>query len=162
MRATTTPLMAWARTRLAAAGRQGIDGEVVLQTFPRLLGYVFNPISVWYCYDLAGALRAAICEVNNTFGEHHHYVLGSADNAPITANTCISADKQLHVSPFCEVRGHYRFRFVQDGTDRARHATCLARLPAVHVWRRGAHPLASFQAVAQTRAVVSQAGATHI
>ena len=115
-------LMAWARTKLAEAGRHGIDGEVVLQTFPRLLGYVFNPISVWYCYDRAGALRAAICEVSNTFGERHDYVLGSADNAPITANTRLTADKQLHVSPFCEVRGHYRFRFVQDA------AHCIAHI----------------------------------
>ncbi len=108
-------LLAWARAQLAAAGLQAVDGEVILQTFPRLLGYVFNPISIWYCHDRAGALRAAICEVNNTFGERHNYVLSMAGGDIITPDTWLSATKQLHVSPFCEVRGHYRFRFVQDG-----------------------------------------------
>jgi uncharacterized protein len=106
-------LIAWARARLAAAGRHDIDGEIVVQTFPRLLGYVFNPISIWYCYDRAGVLRAAICEVSNTFGERHDYVLNPQDHAPIAATTWLTATKQLHVSPFCEVRGHYRFRFEQ-------------------------------------------------
>ena len=45
------------------------DGEVVLMTLPRMLGYVFNPVSFWFCRDRAGALRAVLCEVNNTFGE---------------------------------------------------------------------------------------------
>jgi hypothetical protein len=107
-------LLVWARQQLAAAGLAHIDGEVVLQTFPRLLGYVFNPISLWYCHDGAGALRAVICEVNNTFGERHNYVLSVDGGAVIAPDTWLSIAKQLHVSPFCEVRGHYRCRFVQD------------------------------------------------
>jgi uncharacterized protein len=114
-------LLAWARATLAAAGRQDADGEVVLQTFPRLLGYVFNPISIWYCHDRAGAMRAVICEVSNTFGERHIYVLGRPDHSPITAQTWLSANKQLHVSPFCEVRGHYRFRFEQQAARCSAH-----------------------------------------
>jgi len=109
-------LLAWARARLLAAGRHDVDGEIVLQTFPRLLGYVFNPISIWYCYDRSGVLRAAICEVSNTFGERHDYVLSPPDHTPIGAYTWLRADKQLHVSPFCQVRGHYRFRFDQQAT----------------------------------------------
>jgi len=108
-------LLTWARAQLAAANLAHIDGEVVLQTFPRLLGYVFNPISIWYCHDRAGALRAAICEVNNTFGERHNYVVSSDGGDVIAPDTWLSAPKRLHVSPFCEVRGHYRFRFQQDG-----------------------------------------------
>lgn len=115
-------LLVWARARLATAGYQHVDGEIVLQTFPRLLGYVFNPISIWYCYDRAGVLRAVICEVSNTFGERHDYVFGPADHAAITAQTWLRANKQLHVSPFCEVRGHYRFRFDQHA------ARCSARI----------------------------------
>ncbi len=107
-------LLTWARAQLADAGLATVDGEVVLQTFPRLLGYVFNPISLWYCHDRDGALRAAICEVNNTFGEHHNYVVRVDDGTVIAPDTWLSARKQLHVSPFCEVRGHYRFRFLQD------------------------------------------------
>ena len=114
-------LLAWARTQLAQAGLAAIDGEVVLQTFPRLLGYVFNPISIWYCHDRAGALRAAICEVSNTFGERHNYVLSVDGGEVISPATWLRATKQLHVSPFCAVEGHYRFRFVQDGA--RSHAT---------------------------------------
>lgn len=114
-------LLVWARAQLAQAGLAAIDGEVVLQTFPRLLGYVFNPISIWYCHDRAGALRAAICEVSNTFGERHNYVLSVDGGAVISPATWLCASKQLHVSPFCEVRGHYRFRFEQDGA--RSHAT---------------------------------------
>ena len=108
-------LLAWARAQLALAGRADVDGEVVLQTFPRLLGYVFNPISIWYCHSRDGALRAIICEVNNTFGERHNYVVGHDDGRAISAKDWLSTGKHLHVSPFCEVRGHYRFRFAQDG-----------------------------------------------
>jgi len=107
-------LFSWARTLLAANGLSAANGEVVLQTFPRLLGYVFNPISIWYCYDDANALRAAICEVRNTFGERHHYLVSHADARPIVASDWLLARKVLHVSPFCEVRGIYRFRFEQD------------------------------------------------
>ena len=107
-------LLGWARAQLCAAGLECADGEVVLQTFPRLLGYVFNPISLWYCHDRAGALRAVICEVSNTFGERHNYVVSAELGAVITPDTWLSAPKLLHVSPFCEVRGHYRFRFAQD------------------------------------------------
>ena len=114
-------LLTWARARLAATGWHEVDGEIVLQTFPRLLGYVFNPISLWYCYDRTDALRAVICEVSNTFGERHIYVLGPPDRTPITAQTCLTADKQLHVSPFCEVRGHYRFRFDQQAARCSAH-----------------------------------------
>ncbi len=108
-------LEAWIRAMLAAEGVDRADGEVVLQTFPRLLGYVFNPISIWYCHDRDGGLRAALCEVSNTFGEHHNYLVVHDDQRPITAGDWLVARKVFHVSPFCEVKGHYRFRFEQTG-----------------------------------------------
>lgn len=114
-------LLAWARAQLAAAKLGHVDGEVVLQTFPRLLGYVFNPISLWYCHDRGGALRAVIAEVNNTFGERHNYVLSHDGDAEITARSWLSTAKHFHVSPFCEVRGHYRFRFAQDSARSVAH-----------------------------------------
>jgi len=91
-----------------------IDGEVVLQTFPRVLGYVFNPISFWLCHDRDGGLRAIVCEVNNTFGEHHNYLLVHPDGRPITRDDVLEARKVFHVSPFCEVNGKYTFRFRVD------------------------------------------------
>lgn len=96
------------------------DGEIWLQTFPRVAGYVFNPVSFWHCHDAAGRLCAVLAEVNNTFGETHRYLMRVAPGASGTATA--SADKQLHVSPFCAVRGHYRFRFRLGG---ASHCTGL-------------------------------------
>ncbi len=87
------------------------DGEVWLQTFPRLFGFVFNPVSFWYCYDKQGELRAVLAEVNNTFGETHSYLISAQDNKIINENKPLECLKRLHVSPFCEVRGFYRFRF---------------------------------------------------
>jgi uncharacterized protein len=106
-------LAVWMRNLLAREGITAADGEIVLQTFPRVLGYVFNPISIWYCFDRAGQLRAALCEVNNTFGERHNYLVAHADQRPILAGDWLIAQKVFHVSPFCEVTGHYRFRFEQ-------------------------------------------------
>ncbi|HJS38938.1 MAG TPA: DUF1365 domain-containing protein, partial [Burkholderiales bacterium] len=69
----THPL-AWIRGVLAREGIEA-DGEVWLHCFPRVLGYVFNPVSFWFCEDREGKLRAVLAEVNNTFGERHSYLL---------------------------------------------------------------------------------------
>lgn len=100
--------LAWIRALLE---REGIaaDGEVWLHCFPRVLGYVFNPVSFWFCEDRSGRLRAVLAEVNNTFGERHAYLL---------AGDALETRKQFHVSPFLPVAGRYRFAFVADG---ARH-----------------------------------------
>jgi uncharacterized protein len=103
----------WVRSLLAESNVQGADGEIILQTFPRVLGYVFNPISIWTCYAQDGSLRAAICEVNNTFGERHNYVVAPENGAAITSDMWLTARKLFHVSPFCDVVGCYKFRFEQ-------------------------------------------------
>lgn len=103
----------WMRALLKREGIRTANGDIVLQTFPRLLGYVFNPISVWYCLDQDEKLRAALCEVNNTFGEHHNYLIVHDDQRPIGPDDWLTARKVFHVSPFCAVKGHYRFRFEQ-------------------------------------------------
>jgi DUF1365 family protein len=104
----------WIRGMLAREGLHRADGAIWLQTFPRMLGYVFNPVSFWFCHDRAGRLRAVLCEVSNTFGEHHNYLLAHPDQRPIAAEDLLSARKVFHVSPFCAVEGHYRFRFDPD------------------------------------------------
>lgn len=106
---------AWVETQLRLAGFPLPAGEIVLQAFPRVLGYVFNPISLWFVHDSRAHLRAVVCEVNNTFGERHNYVVTHPDLRPIAARDVLSARKLLHVSPFCEVKGHYRFRFGRRG-----------------------------------------------
>ncbi|WP_232522623.1 DUF1365 domain-containing protein [Chitinibacter sp. GC72] len=86
------------------------DGEVWLQTFPRVLGFVFNPVSFWYCHDANGDLRAVLAEVNNTFGDTHRYLLVAQAGAVIDEHTPLLSRKLMHVSPFCAVAGHYQFR----------------------------------------------------
>lgn len=94
-------------------GEHGIDlagGRIRLLTMPRVLGYGFNPISVFYCEHAGGGLRAIVAEVHNTFGEHHCYVLHNG-NAILTWGGSYSKQKQFHVSPFFRRQGAYRFRF---------------------------------------------------
>jgi DUF1365 family protein len=108
-------LRAWLSGLLAAHGLAAIcDGEPMLMTLPRLLGYVFNPVSFWFCRDRAGALRAVLCEVNNTFGESHCYLVRHADNRPLQPDDWLDGRKVFHVSPFLPVEGTYRFRFRLD------------------------------------------------
>lgn len=106
-----SPLLPWIQGLLRLHGLPD-DGEIVLQCFPRVLGYVFNPVSFWYCHDHDGALIAVLAEVNNTFGGRHDYLLFNADRSPLRDGEEFKADKEFHVSPFCEVEGRYRFRFV--------------------------------------------------
>lgn len=109
-------LAAWIRTRLSAAGLPN-DGAIWLQTFPRILGYAFNPVSFWFCHDREGHLRALVAEVNNTFGGHHAYLVTAPDLGPIHDRTVLATRKLLHVSPFNDVRGHYAMHVREsDGT----------------------------------------------
>jgi DUF1365 family protein len=106
--------LAWLDELLAEAGLNVHalqQGEVWLQTFPRVLGVVFKPVSFWWIHGADKALVAVVAEVNNTFGERHAYVL------PVTGMGCeVLASKVFHVSPFCQTRGQYRFRFMRTGT----------------------------------------------
>jgi DUF1365 family protein len=104
-------LLQWAKTVLKNFDLLEADGEVVLVCMPRVLGYVFNPVSFWLCYDRAHAVRAIICEVHNTFGERHSYLCARPDKGPITHEDVITAKKFFHVSPFLEREGRYEFRF---------------------------------------------------
>jgi len=100
--------LAWFDRTLREQGILDADGEVWLQTYPRVLGYAFKPVSFWYAERADGSLRAILAEVNNTFGERHCYLL----EAPSLgwSHEHIAA-KAFHVSPFCRLEGHYRFRF---------------------------------------------------
>lgn len=85
--------------------------QVWLLTQPRTLGYVFNPVSFWFFRDAAGALRAVLAEVNNTFGDRHSYLCALPDRRAITGGDTIRAEKVFHVSPFQQTAGVYDFRF---------------------------------------------------
>jgi uncharacterized protein len=101
-------LRTWAENLLRARGIELDGGRIRLLAFPRVLGFAFNPISLWYCEHRDGGLRAVIAEVNNTFGEKHCYVLASA-GAPLPYEEPIEKDKLFHVSPFFDRAGQYRF-----------------------------------------------------
>ncbi len=100
----------WAERLLQAHGVALDGGRIRLLTLPRVLGYAFNPISLWYCEHADGGLRAVIAEVRNTFGEKHCYLLTAASaGAVLPYRQPIDKDKVFHVSPFLERRGRYRF-----------------------------------------------------
>ncbi|MDO8903141.1 DUF1365 domain-containing protein [Hydrogenophaga sp.] len=105
----------WLEALLDQHGIQDAQGEIWLHTYPRVLGYSFKPVSFWYCHRSDGSLRAVLAEVNNTFGERHCYLL---DN-PRYGEPCEAA-KVFHVSPFCPVRGRYRFVFMRTESPLAR------------------------------------------
>lgn len=102
--------LAWIDEFLAREGIHDAGGEVWLHAYPRVLGYAFKPISIWYCHRTDGSLAAIVAEVNNTFGGRHCYLLCGPR---LGFGRELLADKALHVSPFCAVEGHYRFRFMR-------------------------------------------------
>lgn len=108
-------LRGWAERTLARHGVNLAGGRIRMLCLPRILGYGFNPITVWYCEHADGELRAVIAEVHNTFGERHHYVLASG-GAPLPYGESVDKDKGFHVSPFFNLEGRYRFTISEPGT----------------------------------------------
>ena len=100
--------LAWLDELLHNEGIHDAKGEVWLHCYPRVLGYTFKPVSFWYCHAADNSLRAIVVEVNNTFGERHCYLLDRPQYGVEQR-----ASKVFHVSPFCEVQGDYRFRFMR-------------------------------------------------
>ena len=100
----------WLDELLAREGVQGATGEVWLHCYPRVLGHTFKPVSFWYCHRADDTLAAIVVEVNNTFGERHCYLLTEPG---LAYGRELRATKVFHVSPFCDVAGSYRFRFMR-------------------------------------------------
>jgi hypothetical protein len=98
-------LRTWVEAKLAEAGMAASAARIRLLSFPRMLGFVFNPISIFFVEDAGGRLEAVIYEVNNTFGQTHAYVTPAAGAACERQEV----DKKLYVSPFYGVEGAYRF-----------------------------------------------------
>jgi DUF1365 family protein len=100
------------------AAERGIDltgGRVLLLCYPRLLGYAFNPLSVYFCYRADGALALLIYEVRNTFGDIHPYVLPVTSGQTSDAGVRQQQDKLFYVSPFIEMAMRYHFRVLPPG-----------------------------------------------
>lgn len=86
----------------------GID-KVLMLTMPKVFGYAFNPITVYYCFSCTGELCAILYEVHNTFGEQHTYVCATNINGASGIVEPHTAKKMLHVSPFFDLQGSYQF-----------------------------------------------------
>ena len=107
-------LREWVEGTLRTAGVDLSGGRIQLLAYPRVLGYVFNPISVWFCYDSGNRLVAVIHEVRNTFGDKHSYVVPVRDG-----DLGHEVEKLLHVSPFNDLDSTYAFSMSLPG----RHLT---------------------------------------
>lgn len=98
-------IAAFIRAKAEAAGA-GPIARIRMLAYPRLLGFAFNPITVYYCDDPAGITRFLAYEVSNTFGEHHFYQAAVAETGPEIHH---EAKKAFFVSPFNTLEGSYRF-----------------------------------------------------
>jgi DUF1365 family protein len=109
--AETQGMEGWIRGLLTDWKIAHADGEIVLLTLPRVLGYVFNPVSFWFCLTKSGDLACVLSEVRNTFGERHCYLSYHEDGRPIDRDEWLESRKLFHVSPFIALDGYYRLRF---------------------------------------------------
>jgi len=102
------PLKAYVEALLAAAGLPVNGGAIRLLTMPRMLGYAFNPISIYFCHARNGALTAVLYEVRNTFGQRHSYLIPAeaGSSGPIIQH----CRKAFYVSPFMDMDLDYEFR----------------------------------------------------
>jgi DUF1365 family protein len=102
------------RASLSARGLDLRGGRILLCTQPRVLGYVFNPVSFFYCYDDRDELRCVLAEINNTWGERHRHYLDDEARVEAPRGACFEQAKGFRVSPFMSLDATYRFHFVQD------------------------------------------------
>lgn len=106
-------LRAWLDGLLA---REGIvaEGPRRVLCYPRLFGYVFNPISTWFCYGADERLAAIVYEVHNTYDERHAYVLPVGNDEAVVRQSC---PKDFYVSPFLSMDCAYQFKIRPPGDD---------------------------------------------
>ena len=105
-------LVRWAKNTLTNAKIDIGSGTIKLLCYPRFFGYVFNPLSIFYCYDENLNLKAILYEVKNTFNEQHTYVFSASPSSNLILHKC---DKKFYVSPFMEMKTFYNFRLLNPG-----------------------------------------------
>lgn len=104
---TGRPLSQQIRRLLAESDLHAYQAQIKLLCYPRILGFVFNPLSVYYCYDEHGKLGVILYEVSNTFGERHTYMIPVHEGEKIIRQR---ATKAFYVSPFMPMQADYQFR----------------------------------------------------
>ena len=102
-------LTEWVKTNLKKYNLNFNVSKIKLLCFPRIFGYVFNPLSIFYCYE-ENELKAILYEVKNTFNEQHTYVFPVNNKSKIITQQC---DKKFYVSPFIEMNTFYNFRLTE-------------------------------------------------
>jgi uncharacterized protein len=110
-----TGLSAHVRSLAVPAGVDISGGRILLLAYPRLMGFVFNPLSVYFCYGGTGNLAMVIYEVRNTFGEMHSYIAPIEPGELNEAGVRQERDKLFYVSPFIDMTPRYLFRLRPPG-----------------------------------------------
>jgi len=95
------------RQLLIQRGYANATSSIKLLCYPRILGYTFNPLSVYFCYNRDNQLKVILYEVSNTFGSRHTYLLEALDEGSSISHSC---EKRMYVSPFMEMETAYSFR----------------------------------------------------
>lgn len=106
-------LKAWVLDELRPAGLAEDDLKITILCYPRIFGYVFNPLTVFFCHRPDGTLAAILYEVTNTFNERHTYVIPVMDGRATEIRQ--SCDKALYVSPFMPMECRYHFIIAPPG-----------------------------------------------
>jgi len=106
-------LTTWVKKTLSGSKINIDNGTIKLLCFPRFFGYVFNPLSIFYCYDRNLKLKAVLYEVKNTFNEQHIYVFRSTPSSKVIFHKC---SKKFYVSPFIKMKTFYNFRLSKPGS----------------------------------------------
>ncbi len=105
-------LISWVKKNLEDNNINSENMKIKLLCYPRILGYVFNPLSVFYIYDKSEKLSCILYEVKNTFGEQHTYIFKVDNDQSLYQHNC---SKKFHVSPFIEMNCEYFFRILKPG-----------------------------------------------
>ena len=105
-------LIDWVHSNLKKNNISTEDIKIKILCYPRIFGFVFNPLSVFYIYNLSNQLISILYEVKNTFGEQHTYIFRVEKDGNLIQNYC---SKKFHVSPFIEMDCNYFFRLLKPG-----------------------------------------------
>ena len=105
-------LVKWVKNTLKRSKINIHLGKIKLLCYPRFFGYVFNPLSIFYCYDKNSKLQVVLYEVKNTFNEQHTYIFRCQKSSNLILHKC---NKKFYVSPFIEMKTFYNFRLLKPG-----------------------------------------------
>ena len=105
-------LIKWVKNTLKKSKLNFKIGKIKLLCYPRFFGYVFNPLSIFYCYDKNLKLKVILYEVKNTFNEQHTYIFRCSTSSNLILHKC---NKKFYVSPLIEMETFYNFRLLKPG-----------------------------------------------